>query len=336
MKGAHRATVMSIFLALASSLGGCLAGIVGGSSSACAQAWPQRNVRFIVPLGPGSGTDIAARLFAERLAALWGKPVVVENRPGGDGIVGISAFVGAHDDHTLMFAPASIFTAHPYLHDKLPYDAEELFAVARTANTLVAVGVPAEMKISSLFELFARARAEPGRLNWAAGTGMGDFLIASFLKHGQIEMSRVPYRDTVQQPATDLAEGRIHMYVGGLAVLQPRVQNGKVKIIAVTNSARIPNEPDIPTVVEAGFPALALDGLVGLFATREMPADVRGRIAGSVRAVADETIANRLLATGQLVSPGGAAEFAASIDAQRATIASIAMEMGIKPAERSQ
>jgi tripartite-type tricarboxylate transporter receptor subunit TctC len=235
-----------------------------------------------------------------------------------------------------MFAPASIFTAHPYLHDKLPYDAEELIAVARATNTLIAVGVPAEMKINSLSDLFARTRAEPGKLNWAAGTGTSDFLIASFLKHARIEMSRVPYRDTVQQPATDLAEGRIHLYVGGLAILQPRVQNGKVKVLAVTNSVRIPDEPDIPTVAEAGFPTLTLDGLVGLFATREMPADARGRIADSVRAVADDAIAKRLLATGQLVSPGGPGEFAASIDAQRATIASIAMEMGIKPAQRSQ
>ena len=103
----------------------------------------------------------------------------------------------------------------------------------------------------------AKARAEPGKLNWASGTGLTDFLIASFLDHAHLEMSRVPYRDAVQQPATDLAEGRIHLYVGGLPILQPHVQNGKVRVIAVTNSVRIPGEADIPTVTEAGFPALA-------------------------------------------------------------------------------
>src|SRR5579864_8806585 len=105
-----------------------------------AQNWPQRNVRFIVPLGPGSGADIGARLFADRLTARWGKPVVVENSPGGDGIVAIAAFIGAHDDHTLLFSPASTFTAHPYLHEKLPYDQADLLPVARVSNTLVVIG----------------------------------------------------------------------------------------------------------------------------------------------------------------------------------------------------
>ena len=298
-----------------------------------AQTWPQRNVRFIVPLGPGSATDIGARLFADRLTALWGKPVVVDNRPGGDGIVGISAVIGAHDDHTLLYAPAGTFVAHPYLHDKLPYDPAELIPVARVTSTFIAVGVPVAMNISSLSELFAKARAEPGKLNWASGTGLTDFLIASFLDHAHLEMSRVPYRDAVQQPATDLAEGRIHLYVGGIPILQPHVQNGKVKVITVTNSVRIPGEA-IPTVTEAGFPALANDSLIGLFATRDMPADVQGRIAGGVRAVTDDAIARRLLTTGQLANPGGAAEFEASIGALRARLAIIATEMGIKPAQR--
>jgi tripartite-type tricarboxylate transporter receptor subunit TctC len=302
-------------------------------AAAHAQSWPQRNVRFIVPLGPGSGTDIGARLFADRLAARWGKPVVVENRPGGDGLVAIGAFLGAHDDHTLLFAPPSTFTAHPYQHDKLPYDPAELIPVARVSNTLVAFGVPAAMKIASLADLFARVRAEPGKLNWATASGATEFLLVSFLKHAHLDMTKVPYRDTVA-PATDLAEGRIQLYLAALAVLRPHVQVGKVKILAVSNSVRIPDEPDIPTAAEAGFPALAFDGLAGLLATREVPADVRARIAADVTAVADEEVAARLLATGQLMSPGGAADFAAAIEAQRAVIAAIATEMGIKPAQR--
>ena len=85
-------------------------------------SWPQRPVRFIIPLGPGSGVDITARLLGDKLSAKWGQPVVIENRPGGDAILAITAVLNAHDDHVLLFAPASTFTAHPLLHDKLPYD----------------------------------------------------------------------------------------------------------------------------------------------------------------------------------------------------------------------
>ena len=169
------------------------AGLVflAAASPSPAETWPQRNVRFIVPLGPGSGADIAARLLADRLSARWGKAVVVENRPGGDGIVGISAFVGAHDDHTLLFTPSSTFTAHPFLHDKLPYDDADLAPIARVSNTMVAIVAPAAMKVGSLAELFAQARARPGKLNWATATGISDFLFASFLKHANLDLSLI-------------------------------------------------------------------------------------------------------------------------------------------------
>src|SRR5579864_7980275 len=118
---------------------------VSAPSSAQTAAWPQRPVRFIVPLGPGSGVDITARVFADRLSAKWGQPVVVENKPGGDAIIAITAVIGAHDDHVLLFAPASTFTAHPLLHDKLPYDIKELVPIARVTNTLIVLAVPTEL-----------------------------------------------------------------------------------------------------------------------------------------------------------------------------------------------
>jgi tripartite-type tricarboxylate transporter receptor subunit TctC len=262
--------------------------------------------------------------------------VVVENRPGGDGIVGISAFVGAHDDHTLLFTPSSTFTAHPFLHDKLPYDDADLAPIARVSNTMVAIVAPVAMKVGSLAELFAQARERPGRLNWATATGISDFLLASFLKNAKLDMAKVPYRDTVQA-STDLAEGRIQLYWGALAIVRPQVQAGKARLIAFSNTKRAPDEPDIPTVREAGYPALNFDGLVGLFGPRDLAADIRDRIAADVQAAAaDPTIAARLLSTGQVVSPGGPTEFAASIEAQRAVVTAIAQEMGIKPAARPQ
>src|SRR5476651_255806 len=111
-------------------------------TSVQAQSWPQRTVKFIVPLGPGSGVDIGARLFADRLSKKWGQSVVVENQPGGDGIVAITTFLNANDNHVLLMAPASSFTAHPYQHDKLPYNPNDMIPVARVSNTIVAYSVP--------------------------------------------------------------------------------------------------------------------------------------------------------------------------------------------------
>src|SRR3954447_21022785 len=119
-----------------------------GIPSAQAQTpsqWPTRNVRFLVPLGPGSGVDITARVIADKLAAKWGKPVVVENKPGGDAILAITTFTQANDDHTLLMAPTSTFTAHPFLHEKLPYDVNDLVPIARVSNTVIGVGVPASL-----------------------------------------------------------------------------------------------------------------------------------------------------------------------------------------------
>jgi tripartite-type tricarboxylate transporter receptor subunit TctC len=299
-------------------------------------SWPQRNVRLIVPLGPGSGADIGARLFADKLAARWGRPVVVENRPGGDAIVAITAFTGAHDDHTLLFAPAATFTAHPFLHDKLPYNQADLVPIARVSNTIVAIVAPESLKASTLKDVIDLVRAQPGKMNWATATGFSDFLFESFLKNAGLDMSKVPYRDPVQ-PATDAAEGRIQFYWGAFAIVRPHLETGKLKLLAVSNSVHIPDQPAIPTVKEAGFPSLSYDGLVGLFGPHEMAADVRDRIAADIEAVAgDPAIGARLLTTGQLVSPGKPAEFAASIDAQRAVVAKIANEMGIKPAQQPQ
>ena len=297
-----------------------------------AQNWPTRAVKLILPLGPGSGVDIGARMIADKLAAKWGQAVVVENRPGGDGIVAITAFIGAKDDHVLLMSPTSSFTAHPYLHEKLPYDARDLAPIARVSNTVVAVVVPSSSDIKTVKNLVDTARANPGKLNWATITGMFDFVFAGFQKKMGIDIAKVPYRDTVQA-VNDLAEGRIQVMMSAIAIVRPRVQAGAIRMIAVTASERASVAPDVPTTTEAGFPDIRIDGLTGLFGPKEMPSELRERIAADVKAAAaDPTIAARLLATGQVVNPGGPAEFGAAIDAQRAQVAATGELLGIKPA----
>jgi len=304
------------------------------SQSSQGQSWPQRPVKFILPLGPGSGVDITARLLADKLSARWGQSVVVENRPGGDGVLAITTFLGAHDDHTLLMSPTSSFTHHPWTQDKMPYDPDDLVPIARLTNTIVPVVVPATSPINSLADLVATARREPGKLNWATITGFFDFMFEGFQKKAGLEIARVPYRNTVQA-ATDLAEGRIHLMMAAYAIVRPQVDAGKIKMLAITARERAPIIRNVPTAAEAGFPDLTIEGLVGVFGPRELPSDARDRIAADLRtALSDPVVVERLTNTGQVVNPGGAAEFKAATDAQRAQAAAVGQLLGIKPATR--
>jgi tripartite-type tricarboxylate transporter receptor subunit TctC len=250
-----------------------LLGILQSLTSAPAQTYPARTVRFIVPFGAASGTDITARLFADRLAARWGKPVLVENRPGGDGLVAVAAFIAANDDHTLLFAPVGTFTVHPYEHEKLPYDVErDLLPITSVSAIILAISSSASLKVDSLGELVELARAQPGKLNAAAANGNADFLLFGFLKSTGLQMAKVPYRDILQAP-NDLAEGRIQVLMTSFAVVQPQMQTGRVKVLAVTSRKRAPSAPEVPTVTEAGYPALEMESLVGLFGPRGMSSE---------------------------------------------------------------
>ncbi len=310
------------------AVAGMFAALAFAAPPSAAQNWPTRLVKFIVPLGPGSGVDIESRLFADRLGARWGQSVVVENRPGGDGVVAIGAFVKAHDDHVLLASPVSAFTAHPFLYDNLPYKAGDLQPIVRMSNTVIAISVPTSLNVSSLKELLDLARKEPGKLNWAGVTGALDFLLEGFLKGEGLDLKKVPYRNPVEA-VNDLSEGRVQVYEGALAIVRPHLQSGKIKVLAVTNTTRAPAYPDIPTVAEAGFPGLSVDGLVGLFGPSDMPAALRDRIGADVKAVADKTIEDRLAATAQVMNIGASAEFAKSIAEQRAQIAEMAKRLGV-------
>jgi tripartite-type tricarboxylate transporter receptor subunit TctC len=309
---------------------GLIAAAAAAVPASAETKWPTRPVRYILTLGAGSGSDIGARLLADRLSQRWGQPVIVENRPGGDGLVAINAFVLAHDDHVLLYAPSSSFTAHPFLHDNLPYQPGDLVPITRVSNTIITISVPASLNVDSLKALAALARAEPGKLNWAGVTGALDFVFGGWLQQEGLNINKVPYRNPVDA-ANDLSEGRVQVYEAALAIVRPQIAAGKIKLLAVTNSVRAPTEPKLPTVAEAGYPALTIDGLVGLFGPTGMPLELRQRITADIRAVVDATIEDRLTITGQLTNIGGPEEFGKSIDEQRAKVAAFAASLGVKP-----
>ena len=300
-----------------------------------AQTYPQRTVKFILPFGPASGTDITARLVADRLAARWGKPVVIENRPGGDGLIAINAFISANDDHTLLWVPVGTFAVHPYDKEKLPYDADrDLIPVANVSSLFLAATASTALNVNSLRELVELVRANPGKFNWATANGNADFLMSGFLKSNGLEMAKVPYRDILQAP-NDLAENRIQLLSSSLAIVTPLMQAGKVKVLAVTGRRRAPSAPNIPTVTEAGYPALVMESIGGIFGPRGMPLALREQIAADVRAAvaSDPTIATKLESTGQTIDVRGPAEFAAGIKQLQEQLAGIAKVLGMKAAQ---
>ena len=208
---------------------------------------------------------------------------------------------------------------------------ERLVPIARVSNTILAVGVPEAMKVNTVAEWMAQARAAPGKFNAAVVPGITELTFDYFTTTARLELQKVPYRDIVQA-ATDVGEGRLQIYMASYAILQPQAQAGRIKTLLVNGRTRAPILPDVPTAAEAGVPALEVEGLVGLFGIKTLSKELIEQIgADIVAATKDPAVSSRLSATAQMVNPGGPAEFAAAVSEQRAKIATIAQTLGIKP-----
>ena len=235
--------------------------------AAGAQSWPQRPVRFIIPFGPGAGADIGARLIQEKLSTRWGKPVVIENRPGGDSMIAIQAVLSANDDHVFYWGPSGSFIVHPHLYQKLPYEPADILPIARFSATILSLGTPAAMNFTGLADFVARARAEGGKFNAAAVPGITEFAFDYFAKTAGLTFTKVPYRDIVQA-VNDLAEGRLQVYTSSYAIQRPHREGGRVKVLAQMGRERAPSLPDIPTGGRAGLSGAGDGRLLGLFGSK--------------------------------------------------------------------
>jgi tripartite-type tricarboxylate transporter receptor subunit TctC len=297
-----------------------------------AQPWPQRPVRFVLPFGAGSATDVAARLMTDKLQARWGQPVIIENKPGADGLLAINAFLQANDDHVLLYSSSASFMAHPYTLDKLTYDfARDMTPIARVTDTVLCLNVPAASENKTLNQVVAEMRARPGKMNVTGAPGVPDFTLDYFLKTQGIKAQKIPFKNIVEA-ATALAGNQIDFLLTSVAIVQPLASAGKIRIVAVTSRERASFAPDVPTVYELGFGGLGVETTAGLYGPKDMPLALREKIARDVvEVVADPVITERLLATGQVVRPGGPAELAATIKEQSDLTARIADTLELKP-----
>ena len=203
---------MRATLPLFFAIGLAIASACGRTASS--SEWPTRPVKVIVPFGPGSGADVAVRLLAPRLSERWRQPVVVDNRPGADGIAGVQAFAAATDHHTLLFTPAGQVTLSPLLHERLPFDpVADLVPIAAVVNPSIGIATTSSAGAASLSDLVSRARQEPDRLMWAAVPGLPEVIFKAFLAIEKLQMKHVPYRD-MSVALQDLGAERIHVLVG--------------------------------------------------------------------------------------------------------------------------
>lgn len=299
----------------------CVATVAAAQTPA--SSWPQKTVRLIVPLPPGSGMDLSARLSAERLSERWGQPVVVENRQGADGIPAVTAFLSARDNHTFLFSFAGIVTFNHLLHDKLPYDPKELVPIVPVIDNYLGVSATAMLKVNTLAELVQAAKARPGELNWAATPGLPYYVLLALQKYANIRLVQVSYRDFA--PAyQDLNQGRLHVAGTGVPTLVPHHRAGTARMLFVTNRDRSPQAPNVPTASEAGYPELTFEGTSGIYGWRDMPAEIKQRVVSDMRAVsADPAFRTRVTGVGTAPRTGTPEEFAAAIEEQRNKISAI-------------
>jgi tripartite-type tricarboxylate transporter receptor subunit TctC len=293
--------------------------------------WPERQVKLIVTFPPGSANDAAARIFADALGKKWGKPVVVEDRPGGEGTIGVGSFIASQDDHSLLYTVAGSITVAPMLVEKLPYDANrDLVPISATTAIVVTLAVSNQLSVGSIPELIETLRANPGKYAWTSGPTMPRYVFSAFLKKHDLKMNFVAYRDA-SQPQADLGEGRIQALVTSLTASSSPVQAGKARFLAVVNPSRAATLPEIKTARELGYPELEIEGLAGIFGSRVMPQAVLNKVATDVAAISgDADIRRKLEAGGHITLSGTTEELKAGIEKQRSAVNELAKVIDIR------
>ncbi|MDZ5459669.1 tripartite tricarboxylate transporter substrate binding protein [Azohydromonas lata] len=297
-------------------------------ATAHAQDFPSRPVRIITPFPAGAGPEAVVRLVAERLQKKWGKPVVVENKPGANGFIAIDTFKrGSTDGHDLIQLDNVHLVAYPHLFKKLPYDPVKDFdPLVPLFKTYFFVGVSNDSKYKTVGDILADAKARPTALNygsWSVGNPvhLGSALLESMTN---TQMQHVIYKET-SQLYTAVATGELNFALGSMATAGPLQRSGRLKFIAVTAPKRHPAFPDVPTVAESGGPAgYEVTGWTTIAAPKGLPKPTAERIQRDIEeALADPEIKQRYATFGYDLFPATREQFNSFIAAESAKYAEV-------------
>jgi tripartite-type tricarboxylate transporter receptor subunit TctC len=298
-------------------------------AAAPAQGWPAKPVRIVVPFPAGGPTDVVTRYLADKLGASLGQPVVVDNKPGAGGSIGAEYVAKSPPDgYTLVMATTSTHSVGPYLA-KLGYDPVKDFTpivwVGSATNILI---VSNAIGVSTVQELIALAKRDPGRLNYAtSGIGTVVHLTSEhFAQMAGIKLTHVPYKG-IQLSIPDLLSGQVAMLFDNLLTAQPHIKAGKVKALGISSAQRSPLVPDVPTIAEAGLPGFESATWFGLLG----PANLPRPIAEANRALRDPELLARLAQLGFDPAGGTPAEFSARMLADAQKWSKVIRDANVKP-----
>jgi tripartite-type tricarboxylate transporter receptor subunit TctC len=291
-------------------------------ASVChAQSWPQKPVRIIVPFAPGGASDLMPRLVGEKLTAMWSQPVLIENRPGAAGNIGMEAGAKSPPDgYTLLSAPNGNLVVNPHMYSRLAYDVfKDLAPITRISAVQNVLVVHPDVPASTVKELIALARAKPGTLNFASpGNGSQAHVAVELLKiELGLDLVHVPYQG-VGPAVKDLLGGRINVMVAQVPSALPHIKGGKLRALGVASSAPLAALPDVPTVASAApLPGFEAVSWYALMAPAGTPSDVIGKVHSDIAKVLQMAdVRERLAGMGAEPSGESPAELAARIKSE--------------------
>jgi tripartite-type tricarboxylate transporter receptor subunit TctC len=307
--------------------------VLAGAMPAGAQGYPDRMIKIVVPFTPGGPVDLVARLVAQRMAPALGQSVVIENRPGGAGVIGAKAVAGAEPDgYTLLFGNISTLAVLPAVTRNRDYDPAKSFVpVAKVSDSPEVLVIDPALPVRTVGELIAYARAHPGTLNYgSSGYGNATHLSAEWFKAKTgVDIVHVPYKG-LSDTLTGLIGGQVIMAFGAIEGVLPMIQQGRLRPLAVTTAQRFPLVPDLPTMAESGVEGFMVTSFEGVVAPAGTPGAIVARLNAAInQSVANPDIQARFAQLGIQPSTGSPQEFAAFFAAENRKWAAIVADAHI-------
>jgi len=307
---------------------------LAGAAWAQQPAFPSRTVTFVVPYAPGGLPDTIGRVIGQRLSEKWGQAVVIENRPGGNGVIAAQYVMGRPaDGYTLMVTDLATFSINPYTYKSLPYEEKDFTFVSLTARAPLFLALNPSIPAATFPQFVALAKAEPGKYSYGS-SGIGSIMqlvMESVKASVGIDVLHVPYKGTGQSVPAAVG-GQVSMVISAYPSLQGLAKDGKLRLIAVTTASRSQLAPDVATIAETGIPGFDLAPYIGLTGPAGIPPAIASRIATDVAdAVKEPAMTERLRGLGIDVVAGGPREFAQQLAIDKAKVEKIVKQAGIQP-----